>query len=115
MFEHAAARSPRWPDAHFSLASVYARIDRVPDAVVELDRALALNPNHYRANLLRGRLLSLQGNATDALPYLRRAAKVEPNARGAHQFLADAYSQLGRLADEKIEREKAENAAAPTQ
>ena len=114
-FEHAAARSPRWPDAHFSLASVYARIDRVPDAVVELDRALALNPNHYRANLLRGRLLSLQGNATDALPYLRRAAKVEPNARGAHQFLADAYSQLGRLADEKIEREKAENAAAPTQ
>jgi arylsulfatase A-like enzyme/Tfp pilus assembly protein PilF len=114
-FEHAVARSPRWPDAHFSLASVYARIDRVPDAVVELDRALALNPNHYRANLLRGRLLSLQGNATEALPYLRKAAKVEPNARGAHQFLADAYSQLGRLADEKIEREKAENAKAPSQ
>jgi len=33
-FEAAAARAPRWADAHFSLAAVYARINRVPDAMM---------------------------------------------------------------------------------
>ncbi len=61
-FEAAVQRAPKWADAHFSLGSVYARIDRVPDAMTELDTALSLNPDHYRANLLRGRILSLQGN-----------------------------------------------------
>lgn len=109
-FEQAVARSPRWADAHFSLASVYARIDRVPEAMQELDQALALNPNHYRANLLRGRLLSLLGKPDEALPNLHKAAEVEPTSREAHQFLADAYAQLGRSAEEKQERIRAENA-----
>ena len=51
-FEAAAARAPRWADAHFSLAAVYARIDRVPEAMTELDTTLSLSPDHYRANLL---------------------------------------------------------------
>jgi arylsulfatase A-like enzyme/Tfp pilus assembly protein PilF len=109
-FEQAVARSPRWADAHFSLAAVYARIDRVPDAMKELDQALALNPNHYRANLLRGRLLSLLGKPEEALPNLRKAAAVEPGSREAHLFLADVYAQLGKSADEKIERDRAQQA-----
>jgi arylsulfatase A-like enzyme/Tfp pilus assembly protein PilF len=109
-FEQAVARSPRWADAHFSLASVYARTDRVPEAMQELDQALALNPNHYRANLLRGRLLSLLGKPEEALPNLQKAAEVEPTSREAHQFLADAYAQLGMSAEEKQERIRAENA-----
>ncbi|MFZ1131703.1 MAG: sulfatase-like hydrolase/transferase [Terriglobales bacterium] len=112
-FEQVVARSPRWADAHFSLAAVYARIDRVPDALQELDQCLALNPNHYRANLLRGRLLSLLGKAEEGLPNLRKAAAVEPDSREAHLFLADAYAQLGRPGDEKIERARAEKAQAP--
>src|SRR5258708_9473671 len=50
-FELAVGRAPRWADAHFSLASVYARIDRVPEAMTELDTCLGLSPDHYRANL----------------------------------------------------------------
>ena len=57
-FEASAERAPRWADAHFSLAAVYARIDRVPEAMTELDTTLGLSPDHYRANLLRGRILS---------------------------------------------------------
>jgi predicted Zn-dependent protease len=107
------ARSPRWADAHFSLAAVYARIDRVPEAMEELDKALALNPDHYRANLLRGRLLSLLGKPSEALPNLQKAASVEPDSREAHLFLADAYAQLGRSAAEMVERARAEKAKAP--
>jgi len=107
-FEAAVARAPRWADAHFSLASVYARIDRVPEAMAELDTTLSLNADHYRANLLRGRILSLQGNPLEALPNLTKAARVQPDSREAHAFLADAYRQLGRPLDAQRERSEAE-------
>jgi choline-sulfatase len=111
-FEQVVARSPRWADAHFSLAAVYARIDRVPEAMEELDKALALNSDHYRANLLRGRLLSLLGKPLEALPNLQKAVAVERDSPEAHLFLADAYAQLGRSAEEKMERARAEKKPA---
>lgn len=95
-FAFAVEHAPRWADAHFSLAAVDARIDRVPEALTELDTALALNPTHYRANLLRGRILSLQGHAAEALDNLVKAAQVEPRSVEAHAFLADAYTQLNQ-------------------
>jgi arylsulfatase A-like enzyme len=112
-FEAAVAKAPKWADAQFSLASVYARIDRVPEAMEHLDVCLELSPDHYRANLLRGRLLSLLGKPSDALPNLQKAAVAEPNSREAHLFLADAYAQLGRVVDERAERAQAEKLPAP--
>jgi choline-sulfatase len=113
-FEAAVVRAPKWADAQFSLAAVYARIDRVPEAMDHLDTCLGLSPDHYRANLLRGRLLSLLGKPSEALPNLQTAAAVEPDSQEAHLFLADAYAQLGRSADEQIERTRAEKAKPPT-
>jgi arylsulfatase A-like enzyme/Flp pilus assembly protein TadD len=112
-FEAAVAGAPRWADAHFSLAAVYARIDRVPEAMTELDTTLGLTPDHYRANLLRGRILSLQGNAAAAMLNLQKAAQIQPDSREAHLFLADAYAQLGRAFDAQRERSAAENLPAP--
>ncbi len=107
-FESAVARAPRWADAQFSLASVYARIDRVPEAMQALDLALNLSPNHYRANLLRGRLLSLQNDPQSALANLLKAVEVQPDSREAHLFLADAYDQLGQAAKAQQQRERAQ-------
>jgi arylsulfatase A-like enzyme/Flp pilus assembly protein TadD len=112
-FEAAVARAPRWADAHFSLASVYARIDRVPEAMTELNTTLGLNADHYRANLLRGRILSLQGKPVEALPNLSKAVEVQPESREAHAFLADAYNQLGRPLDAERERAEAERLRTP--
>ncbi len=112
-FEAAVARAPRWADAHFSLASVYARIARVPDAMQELNTALKLNPDHYRANLLRGRILSLQGDASAALANLQKAVQIEPNSREAHLFLGDAYAQLGQEENARQQRAEAQR-LAPT-
>jgi choline-sulfatase len=112
-FEAAVARAPRWADAHFSLAAVYARIDRVPEAMTELDTTLGIIPDHYRANLLRGRILSLQGNPLDALNNLEKATQVQADSREAHLFLADAYAQLGRGVDAARERAVAQNLGDP--
>jgi tetratricopeptide (TPR) repeat protein len=106
-FEAAVTRAPKWADAQFSLASVYARTDRVPDAMEHLDICLGLDPDHYRANLLRGRILSLQHKPAEALPNLKKAAEVQPDSREAHLFLADAYEQLGDAVQAADERGRA--------
>jgi tetratricopeptide (TPR) repeat protein len=112
-FEAAVERAPKWADAQFSLAAVYARIDRVPEALEHLDICLGLSPDHYRANLLRGRLLFLLGRAPEALPNLEKAAQVEPGSREAHVFLAEAYERLGNSARAAEERSKAQQVAEP--
>lgn len=112
-FAAAVERAPRWADAHFSLAAVYARIDRVPDAMTELDTTLGIIPDHYRANLLRGRILSLQRNPLGGLNNLEKAVQVQPDSSEAHLFLADAYAQLGRVLDAARERATAEKLSSP--
>ncbi|HXY49159.1 MAG TPA: sulfatase-like hydrolase/transferase [Terriglobales bacterium] len=112
-FEAAVARAPRWADAQFSLAAVYARIDRLPEALQHLALTLALNPDHYRANLLRGRILSLEGNPVEALPNLKKAVEVEPDSREAHLFLAEAYAQLGQTLEAQHERDAADRLSVP--
>ena len=103
--EIVVAHSPDWTDARFSLAAIYARVDRLPDALTNLDVTLELDPDHYRAHLLRGRILSLQSHAAEALPNLEKAVALQPKSKEAHQFLADAYQQLGQ--DEKAAAQRA--------
>ena len=106
-FEFVAKKRPQFPDAQYSLASVYARIQRVPEAVELLKKVVEMNPEHFRANLLLGRIFTLQQRADEGLPYLQQATKSEPANPEAHAFLADAYTQLGRVADAQRERARA--------
>lgn len=114
-FEIVLGHSPDWTDARFSLAAVYARIDRVPDALIQLGITLEEEPEHYRANLLRGRILSLQGDQLGALPNLEKAVQVQPNSVEAHEFLAETYSKLGRVEDAAREQAEAQRLRAQKQ
>jgi arylsulfatase A-like enzyme/Flp pilus assembly protein TadD len=112
-FEIVVERSPKWIDARYSLASVQARIDQVPEAMANLILVLDNNPNHYRGNLLLGRLLTLKNQAKAAIPHLEKAA-ASPEASGeAHRFLADAYDRLGRTADAQRARAQAARMGPP--
>jgi arylsulfatase A-like enzyme/Tfp pilus assembly protein PilF len=108
--EIVVAHSPDWTDARFSLAAIYARVDRVPEAMTQLGVTLEVDPEHYRAHLLRGRILSLQGHAADALPDLEKAVSLQPKSKEAHQFLADAYLQLGQEEKAAAQRTAADHA-----
>ena len=68
-FEFVAKRRKNFPDAQYSLAAVYARVQRVPEAVELLQAVLKISPEHFRANLLLGRILTLQQRADEALTY----------------------------------------------
>jgi choline-sulfatase len=112
-FEIVVSRMPKFADARFSLGSIYARIDRVPEALAELKAALELEPQHYRANLLNGRILDLQGKSAEAVPFLERAVQANAASAEAHAFLADAYERVGRGTDAARERARARELRAP--
>jgi arylsulfatase A-like enzyme/Tfp pilus assembly protein PilF len=108
-FEAAVAQMKSSAMMHFYLALVYQRTSRSTEALTEFQDSLRLDPNHFPANLLLGRLFLLQQKAKDALPYLRKASKLRPDAIDAHKFLADAYGQLGQEVDagrENVEVER---------
>jgi arylsulfatase A-like enzyme/Tfp pilus assembly protein PilF len=106
--EVVVARSPKSPEMRFDLAVAYERTAQIPAAVKEFRSTLELDPSHFRANLLLGRLLGMQGSNTEALPYLRKAAKLQPESREAHMFLANVYAALGQAANAQRERAEAE-------
>jgi tetratricopeptide (TPR) repeat protein len=81
------------------LGAIYARTDRIPEALDHLQIALELNPDHFRANLLAGRILALQGRPDVGLPLLEKAVKLQEKSGEAHLFLADAYRRLQRIPD----------------
>src|SRR6266567_726778 len=107
-FEFVAKKRPKWPDGQYSLASVYARTQHVPEAVDLLLAVIQLNPQHFRANLLLGRILTLQHRAGEALPYLKQAESVEPENFEPHAFLADAFDELGEPQSANTERTRAQ-------
>jgi len=107
-FEAAVSQMSVSSMMHFYLALVYERTSRSTEAMAEFQSAMHLDPNHFPANLLLGRMLVMQQKATDALPYLLKAIKLRPDAIDPHRFLADAYTQLGQEANASRELADAE-------
>ena len=80
----------------------------MPEAVDLLHTVIEQNPQHFRANLLLGRILTLQNHAADAVPYLKQAVSSEPRNFEPHAFLADALEQLGEKENAGAERARAQ-------
>jgi arylsulfatase A-like enzyme/Tfp pilus assembly protein PilF len=111
--EAALVRVPDSDEIHFDLATAYEHLGRVPDAIKTYQTALQLNPNHYRANLMFGRLLGVHDDASGALPYLRKAVELQPQSPDAHKFLANVYTELGQEENARRERAEAQRLSAP--
>jgi arylsulfatase A-like enzyme/Tfp pilus assembly protein PilF len=107
-FELAVRAVPDWVDAHYSLATVYLRTERPDEALHEVDRALEVDPTYYRANLMRGILL-VEDNPLEALKSLQKAAAEQPDASEPHQYMAQAYEQLGNASKAAEHRSLAEH------
>ncbi len=94
-FEAAILLNPKSPEFHTYLAVVYERLRRFDDARKEFQSTLQLDPENYKANLFLGRLLAMNGSPGEAVAFLVKAAKIQPQAPEPHQFLANTYSELG--------------------
>jgi len=111
--EAALVYVPDSDEMYFDLATAYEHLGRIPDARKSYQTALQLNPNHYRANLMFGRLLGMHDDASAALPYLRKAVQLQPQSPDAHKFLANVYTELGQEENASRERAEAQRLSAP--
>jgi tetratricopeptide (TPR) repeat protein len=111
LLQNALALEPAFAAAHAELARAYnvksfyfasaeqrARLDE--DSAVEVEKALALDPNLAEAHLARGNILWTHENRfphEQAIEAFRRAIELDPRLDDAHHQLAVVYFHIGLL------------------
>ncbi|MEZ0224057.1 MAG: tetratricopeptide repeat protein [Alphaproteobacteria bacterium] len=94
--EHAAILAPADAAVAANLGTALEKLDRLDEALLQFDRALALDSRQLNAMLNRGALLLRMRRAEDALTNNRRFAEVHPGFAVAHYNLGDVLLSLHR-------------------
>ena len=101
MFRAAAAANPKEPDVHFGLGYLFWMRKQYPEALVEFQAELDLNPNHAQALTYLGDCDLVLTHPMLAQPLLEKAIQVDPAIALAHLDLgvidADAGLQANAL------------------
>jgi tetratricopeptide (TPR) repeat protein len=72
---------------------------RLSEALVYADRAIALNPQHALPHLFRGIALKRLGRTDDAVTSLRTAILARPEFADAHRYLGEILAERGDVAE----------------
>src|SRR5512138_3602667 len=97
-----SARDRRSAEIHFDLGVEALRAGRFPDALRELDAALAIDDGFAEAHRARGLVLDLGfGRLDEAEREYRRALQLRPSFSEAHSDLGQLLARTGRW-DEAI-------------
>jgi tetratricopeptide (TPR) repeat protein len=98
---------PDFAEVHMNLGLVYQLEGQISDAMIEFQRALHLKPALAGANFLLGVDYCKNGDGTRALPYLKAAAKQDPQRTDIWSWLATAEEMSGELHAEVATLQKA--------
>jgi len=103
-YRAAIALKSSLPNLHYSLGHLLWKDLKVPEARVELNAELELNPHHPGALNDLGDTYLLEHEPNKALPYLVRALAADSTNPDIHRDLGTAYSELGdyRKAEEQF-------------
>ena len=93
-YRAAIAGKPSAPNLHYSLGHLLWKDLKVPEARVELEAELALNPRHAGALNDLGNTYLFEHEPDKGLPYLTRALAANPGNADIHRDLGTAYSEL---------------------
>ena len=87
----------RCAEAHDYLGRVLLEVANVPDAIVQVSRALRLKPDFPEAHNDLGIAFTAQGRVRDAIEQFERALQIQPDYTDAHYNLAVALLAAGRI------------------
>ena len=93
-------------DCHFVLGRVYRNQKDHEKALVHLNRALALNPNHVNALVVKGNELKTLGRYEEAISHLKRATRLDPLHKQAQVILGSVYLNMGKYEEAVLHFEK---------
>jgi len=78
LLREALERDPNRSMAHEAMGIVHRAQNRLTEAVIELETAIALDPNAARAFLQLGNALLFMGQPEAAIPYIEKAIRLNP-------------------------------------
>ena len=116
-YQHSLALAPRVVTAETGIGLSSELLSRLDDAAAAFKTAIGWEgeePRDPMPFLGLGRVLNKQNHPSEALPYLRQAAGLEPESAEAHEELGEAYSSLNQLDAAQQEIEKAVGLAPRT-
>ena len=88
-------RKPNFPEAHAMLGIYYSRLDRFPEAIISLEKALLLNPDLIWAYINLAVIYSGAGNYSKALDAIHQAIRMNPKIAEAHKTLGEIKMATG--------------------
>jgi len=94
-FRRAIDLDPNNANAHHWYATYLNNMRRFDEALRQIDRAQALDPNSSSILADKGRLLWLAGRRAESLQLLKQVESAEPNFFSPHVYLKNAYLDLG--------------------
>ena len=96
------AAAPHFAEAHMNLGLIYQLQNRIPDATAEFRRAIAIKPDLVGANFFLGVDYCNLGQGTKAIPYLKAAARRDPERPDIWSWLATAQEMSGEIEAEVV-------------
>ena len=94
-FRRAIAFNPNYPTAHQFYSDLLKAMGRLDEALVEINRALELDPVSLGINTALGHVLYLSRRYDDAIAQYRRALDLNPNFAQAHLWFGRPYLEKG--------------------
>lgn len=79
-----------------SLAEAYAKTGRYPQAVAELDKLIAFEPDTVSYYIDLAGVLNMAGNSPAALSEIKKAVKIDPESAKAYLVYGDILINLGK-------------------
>lgn len=92
-FARALELRPAYVSAHHWYSAYLACSAKLPEALAEIDRAIALDPLSISVSAQRAALLYLARRPDEAIAHLQKLRQSQPGFATAHAVLADAYTQ----------------------
>jgi adenylate cyclase len=101
--QQAVALDDSLPAAHADLGLVYARKQQSDQAIAEIERAIALDPNRADSYGMQAETLLIAGRPEEALRAVERAMRLNPRYPPIYLFtLGWAYLSIGRYAEATV-------------
>ena len=106
-WDRAIAADPSFAEPWVLKGDIAFEQHKDDEAVADYDRALALDPKHWRALMGKSRAFVRRGQIPDALALARAAVDAAPDVSIAHQLLGALIERQGNLTEALEEYRKA--------